>query len=252
MEWSLSSIFVVSLLFFIVAFLYSSVGHGGASGYLAILSFIILSPAEMSTTALLLNVVVAGIASFSFIRSGHFLPRLTLPFVVASIPMSFAGGMITVSPAIYAVLLGLALVAASFRLAIRFGPHDRESGERRRPTFSLSLLVGSLIGLLSGIVGIGGGIFLSPLVLLMGWGDAKQTAAASAVFILLNSAAGLLGRAVQHTLAFGNLLPFLLVTVLGGFLGSRAGATRFSNLTLRRILAIVLFIAAMRIFPNFG
>ena len=248
MELSVVSIILIVPLFFVVAFLYSSVGHGGASGYLAVLSFFAASSLEMSTTALLLNIIVAGIASVTFMRAHHFSSKLAFPFIISSIPMAFLGGMLNISRTLYGLLLAFVLALAAIRLAIEFDSTRGNEQEISSPQIPVALFAGAVIGLLSGIVGVGGGIFLSPLIMLMRWGTAKQTAAVSAVFIVVNSIAGILGRSLNHSLAVGNLLPFLLVTIIGGYIGSRFGAQRFSNLVLRRLLAIVLVIAAAKLF----
>ncbi len=246
MEFSLAQTWLLASLVFLIAALYSSVGHGGASGYLAILALFAVPPAQMATTALMLNVLVAGIASISYIRAGHFSFRLFGPFAVISIPLAFVGGMIEVSAPLYYVLLAIALLVAAIRLFLSLSS-AKDAEEVRRMPLAVSLPVGGGIGLLSGIVGIGGGIFLSPVMLLLKWATAKQTAATAAVFILMNSLAGLGGRAVRSDLY---LLPTILPLVAafaGGLLGSYWGARRFSSLSLRRVLALVLAFAAAKL-----
>jgi len=246
MELSLPIMILISFLFLAVAFLYSSVGHGGASGYLAVSSLFALAPNEMATTALLLNILVASIAFVAYYRARYFSPSLTLPFLLSSIPMAFIGGMIYVSTTFYSMLLCIALLFAAFRLIIDINPSQTKI-EIVSPNIAVALPVGGAIGLLSGIVGVGGGIFLSPLILLMKWADPKQTSATSACFIVLNSIAGLLGRHFEGNFSLGNFLPFLVAATVGGFLGSRFGAQRFSNLLLRRLLGIVLLIAVIKL-----
>jgi uncharacterized membrane protein YfcA len=247
MELSLALIFFICGLFFIVAFLYSSVGHGGASGYLAVLSFFAFAPKEMSTTALLINILVASIAFFSYVRAGHFSFKLIFPFLISSIPFAFIGGMIHVSTSIYTFLLSGALLFAAFRLIVHIDSSQSENEEYHVPPLVYSLPVGGGIGLLSGIVGVGGGIFLSPLMLLLRWADPKRTSAASALFIVMNSIAGIVGRQFQGNFAVGNFLPFMAAAVVGGIAGSWWGARKFSNSTLRRLLGIVLIIAAVKL-----
>ncbi|MBI5215446.1 MAG: sulfite exporter TauE/SafE family protein [Ignavibacteriae bacterium] len=245
MELTFSTTLIVCSVFFIVAALYSSVGHGGASGYLAILSMFAVAHKEMSTTALMLNIVVASIAFVFYLRAGHFSWKLTLPFFLSSIPLAFLGGMLDVSAKSYTILLALALLFASYRLIIHVEAKEKTS--QTIPSLSVALLAGAIIGLVSGIVGVGGGIFLSPLILLMGWATAKQTSATAALFIVVNSVAGLLGRQVEGNFVVGNFLPFLLAAILGGVIGSQLGATKFSSLWLRRILGVVLIIAALKL-----
>jgi uncharacterized membrane protein YfcA len=240
-----SIIIILSFLFFAVALLYSSVGHGGASGYLAVASFFAFDAHTMSTTALVLNVVVAGIASIAFYRADHFSWKLLLPFILASLPMAFAGGALRISSATYNLMLAGVLLITSVRLAWEFNIVRSDTQPLRAPQWPVALIVGGLIGLLSGIVGVGGGIFLSPVILLAGWADPKRTAAASAVFIVVNSVAGLLGRAAQDLLTLQiDMLPLLGAAIAGGFVGSQLGAWKFSNTVLRRLLAVVLVVAA--------
>ncbi len=236
----------LAAVLFAVAVLYSSVGHGGASGYLAILSFFAFAPEEMATTALTLNVLVSGLAFASFRAAGYFRPTLLIPFIVASIPAAFVGGMLSVPPRYYAWLLGAVLIVAAGRLVWR-----ARSEEMTRvvaaPRLGIAASTGAGIGLLSGIVGVGGGIFLSPVLILMGWATPRQTAAVSAGFIFLNSLSGLGGRAVGGNLAFGQLLWVVPAVLAGGLIGSRLGALRVHSSGSRRLLAAVLLLAALKL-----
>ena len=232
-------------VFFVIALVYASVGHGGASGYLAALSFVAVRPDEMATAALTLNLFVAGMALMSFVRAGHFIGRLTWPFVLTSVPAAFLGGLVPVPVRIYAMLLAAALCVAAFRLAIEL--QVKVETLPRLPSLAVAIPVGGGIGWLSGVVGVGGGIFLSPLLLLLRWAHPKQVAASSAVFILINSAAGLIGRAARAGLAYGTLWPLLLAALLGGLVGAHLGANHFSGRTLKRVLAVILFIAAAKL-----
>ncbi|MBI1803274.1 MAG: sulfite exporter TauE/SafE family protein [Ignavibacteriae bacterium] len=246
MEFPLISVLLICGLFFLVALLYSSVGHGGASGYLAVMSLFAMTPKEMASTALILNILVAGISLIAYIRAGHFSFRLSLPFLILSIPLAFIGGMSHVSTTIYVVLLTIALVAAAVRLIVQF---EQLSGLKNysAPAPIAAVPVGGAIGFISGVVGVGGGIFLSPLMLLLRWADPKKTAATSAFFIVANSCAGIAGRISQGNFSATTSLPFLIAAVVGGLLGARWGATRFSNLTLRRLLGLALMIAAVKL-----
>lgn len=231
--------------FFVIALLYASVGHGGASGYLAALSFVALRPDEMATTALTLNLFVAGTSFVSYARAGHFHWKLTWPFLMASGPCAVLGGAMRVSAKVYSWLLALAFVFAALRLVKEF--HIPQAPKARPPSLAVALPVGGGIGWLSGVVGIGGGIFLSPLLLLLGWAGPKQTAAASAGFIVVNSAAGLIGRLTREGIHYGFLWPLLIAAFAGGLLGARLGANHFSGRTLRRVLAVVLVVAAIKL-----
>ena len=241
----IGSIIIVSVLVFIVAALYSSVGHGGASGYLAVLSFFAIPPATMGSTALTLNILVAGAALFSYMRAGHLSWQLAWPFILLSVPAAFVGGLIRVSEKTYFVLLALALAFAAYRLAMGAAASIEET-EYKRVKLSVSLPTGGAIGLLSGIVGVGGGIFLSPVMLLSRWADTKKTSAVAALFIVVNSLAGLAGRLVKGELSVEGFGPLIAVAFLGGLLGSYFGANRFSGVVLRRLLAVVLLIAALK------
>ena len=233
-------------MFFVIALLYASVGHGGASGYLAALSFIAMRPDEMATTALTLNLCVATVALISFKRAGHFDGGLAWPFMAASVPAAFLGGVVPMPVRLYQVLLAVALCVAALRLAITT-VSGQEENRVVRPSLALALPVGGGIGWLSGAVGVGGGIFLSPLLLFLRWATPKQAAAASAGFILVNSLAGLVGRAARSGLAYGPLVPLLVAASIGGLIGAHLGANHFSGKALKRLLAVVLLIAAAKL-----
>jgi hypothetical protein len=231
-----------------VAALYASVGHGGASGYLAVMTLLSFPPAVMKPGALLLNLLVAGIGAVQYYRAGHFRFSLLWPFALTSIPLSYLGARLRVSPNFYETALALTLLWAGARLAFFTGPAASGTETRSRPRLPVALGVGAGVGLLSGIVGVGGGIFLSPLCLLLGWADPKETAALSAAFIWVNSAAGIAGHLSTQTTWPQPLALWVLAAVAGGGLGSYFGARRWSAATLRRLLGAVLFIAAVKAF----
>ncbi len=225
-----------------IAFLYSSVGFGGATGYLAAMSLFGISPETMASTALILNIIVASISFSSYFRAGHLNTRLLLPFLLTSIPAAFLGGYLKLTDQIYYILLYTVLTFVAIRLL--FFSKSLENRISHLPPLWAALLVGLGIGLLSGMVGIGGGIFLSPVIILSGWGNSKQASAVAAAFIVLNSVSGLVGRMFGGNFIFGEfgawLLPFGL---LGALAGSYIGAEKFSSLTLRRALGIVMSFA---------
>ncbi|MFQ5696110.1 MAG: sulfite exporter TauE/SafE family protein [Terriglobia bacterium] len=233
-------------LVFLVAVAYSSVGHGGASGYLAVLSFFGLPPVAMAPGALTLNLLVAGTSFTAYWRAGHFVFGLLWPFLLTSIPFAFLGGLTEVSPQAYMVLLAAVLLFAAFRLLAVVPPKHEESFVRA-PKLWAALPVGAGIGFLSGVIGVGGGIFLSPLLILLKWADAKRTAAASAAFIWVNSAAGLYGHLLRKGVDWSDLLWLVGVAFAGGLVGSYLGARRFRGLWLRRILGAVLLIATLKL-----
>lgn len=238
----MAALWWLALTFFVIALLYASVGHGGASGYLAVMSFMALRPDEMATTALTLNLFVAGVSLVSFARAGHFNGRATWPFVVASVPAALVGGLVPVSVHLYQTLLAVALCVAAWRLAV--DTPDKAGRSLRTPSLAVALPLGGGIGWLSGAVGVGGGIFLSPLLVLRGWAGPKQAAAGSAAFILANSAAALLGRAARSSLAYQGFWPLLIAALAGGIIGARLGANHFSGKALKRLLALILLVAA--------
>ena len=224
---------------FVVAALYSSVGHAGASGYIAVMSLFALAPASIKPTALVLNILVASLATWQFARAGHLSLRRVWPFAVLSVPAAFVGGYITLPLATFKFLLGAVLLYSALHLLLA-----KANQRDAVPTpLWLALGAGGLIGLLSGLTGTGGGIFLSPLLLMMGWAGTKETAATSALFILLNSVAGLLGNFASTALLPSFIWPLLACAAVGGFIGSRLGSSQASAIVIRRLLAAVLLIA---------
>ncbi len=240
---------LISLALLLVAALYSSVGHGGASGYLAVLSltgFATMEDAWLKQHAWCLNLIVAAIAFHHYHRAGHHLPRLTLIFVVASVPFAVLGGYLRVDGALYDTLLSLTLVWAAVRL-LGLGS-ELDEGVASHPTLGQAAPVGAGIGLVSGIVGVGGGIFLSPLMLLKRWAAPKTAAATAALFIWVNSVAGLVGSSLsgQWMVEPVTLAPFAGAVLVGGFVGSRYGADVAPQKTVRMVLIVVLLLAAAR------
>ena len=275
-------------LFFVVAFLYSAVGHGGASGYLALLSLHDIAPEYMKPIALVLNLLVSGMAFIQFYRQGHFLWRLFLPIALFSVPMAYWGGLTPLKDLWYQRGLGVFLLVS---VAMMLWPRDSGVGQGQssndgdvsnngggtlwnRQT-GIAAFMGAVIGYVSGLLGIGGGILLSPVLLMIRWTQQKQTAAISAAFIFVNSAAGLLGFVQQHTpwiidsqktggvadaemagrCAFGDpwfavvaiLSVLILPVLLGGLFGSWYGAKKFNQTVMKYILCVVLLIAAIKL-----
>jgi uncharacterized membrane protein YfcA len=235
-----------------IAFLYASIGFGGATGYLAVMSQFEIEPDLMATTSLTLNVVVAGIAFVNYARAGHVDKRLLLTFPLASIPAAFIGGYFKLNDELYFAILYIVLTFVTLRMLFaQNGDAGNEDTFRSLPLW-LALTVGFVIGLLSGMIGIGGGILLSPLIILMRWGTPKQAASTAAGFILLNSVSGLLGRLLGGNFVFGELGAWLLpVGILGALAGSYFGARRFSGLWARRALGVVLLIGVVRFWVGY-
>ncbi len=236
--------FIFILLLFVVAFLYASVGHGGASGYLALMALFSMSPAFMKPTALLLNLLVSLSAFILFYRGGHFKWKLFLPFALASVPLSFLGGMIALDADVYKKILGALLLIPVFRMLFFRNADERELKDG---TTGLSLLIGAVIGFLSGLIGIGGGIILSPVLLMLKWTNQKQTAAISALFIFVNSLAGLGGQLSKGIVVESEMFIFAGIAFVGGSLGGWLGASRFNQQILKYLLAVVLLMAALKL-----
>jgi uncharacterized membrane protein YfcA len=228
------------------AFGYASVGHGGASAYIAAMALAGIAPAEMRPIALVLNILVASLGTWKFARAGYFRWRLFWPFAVVSIPMAYAGGAITLPGQAYKILVGVVLLYAAVQLW-RSGKSGEEMREVREPPLGWAMLIGAAMGLLAGLTGVGGGIFLSPLLLMLGWAGTKQTSAVAAPFILVNSLAGLAAIFVAKGAALPSYVWILAVAVLvGGWLGAEYGSRRFANPVVRRVLAVVLALAGAK------
>lgn len=215
-------------------------GHGGASGYLAAMALVGVLPAVMRPTALVLNVAVASIAAVHFARAGHFSLRLLWPFALGSIPLAFIGGVVQLPGSAYKALVGIILVIAAMRLWVE----AVAKSEQRRPLpVVAAIIAGAGIGLLSGLTGTGGGIFLSPLLLFTGWSATRESGGVSAAFILVNSLAGLAGN-LAATQTLPAAMPWwVLAVAAGGMIGSTLGSRRVQPRTFRRVLAVVLLMA---------
>lgn len=235
---------ILAVLIFVAALLYSSVGHGGASGYLAAMAIVGISPEVMRPTALTLNILVASIATVKYFRAGAFSWNLFWPFALASIPFAYIGGTLILPGQIYKPLVGAVLIYAawySFRTA-----HQSAQILAGRPNISVLFFAGAVLGLLSGLTGVGGGIFLSPLLLYFRWAKVKIISGIAAAFILVNSISALLGITASAPV-FPSALPlWAAAAVIGGFAGAEYGSKRMGNPTIQKILAIVLVIAGTK------
>jgi len=227
----------------LASFVYASVGHGGASAYLAAMALAGVAPAEMRPIALTLNILVSSLATWKFWRAGHFSWRLFWPFAVVSVPLAYVGGAITLPGSVYKIVVGVVLLYAAWALW-RSGRAGEEMRAVREPPILLALAIGAALGLLSGLTGVGGGIFLSPLLLMLGWAGTKQTSATSAPFILLNSIAGLAAGLFYGSASLPTMTWALGgIVLVGGWLGAEYGSRRFANPVVRRFLAAVLAVA---------
>lgn len=240
---------VTAIAVMIMAGLFAAVGHGGGSGYLAVFALTGMPPEQMRPAALLLNLIVASLATWRFADAGAFRKDLFIPLVCASVPAAFVGGWIAPDPAFYRIALGVALSLAAVRLVL---PRDADTKHRRAPVLLL-VMCGAGIGLFAGFIGIGGGVLLSPIILLAGWADARQTAAVSAPFILVNSAAALGGILLQAGtlhVSFSLMAPLIVAVLIGGAVGAQIGSNHLGQPAIRRCLAVVLVIAGIKMFLN--
>ncbi|MEP6591130.1 MAG: sulfite exporter TauE/SafE family protein [Gemmatimonadota bacterium] len=231
-------------LIFAAALLYSAVGHAGASGYLAVMAFLGTAPAEMRPTALVLNLLVASIGTVQFARAGHFRWSLFWPFALGSIPAAYLGGRLALPGNWYRAVVGVVLLLSAVRFAVTLRTADVV---RTDPPRLLAVVAGLALGLLAGLTGVGGGIFLSPLLLMAGWADLRTTAATSAAFILVNSAAGLLGQGATLDALPPTVVGWAVAAILGGAIGSYLGSRRLGGAALRATLATVLVVAGVKL-----
>jgi len=238
------TIILFYILLFLVAFLYSSVGHGGASGYLALMAIFSFSPEIMKPTALLLNLFVSLTSFIQFYRGKHFNWKIFLPFAIGSIPMAFFGGLKTPNEDLYKKILGILLIIPIVRFLF-FANIKVE--EIKKSNFILSVLIGLIIGFLSGLIGIGGGIILSPVLLLLKWADMKQTAAISALFIFVNSMSGFIAQIIKGIDFSADMYAYVAIAFVGGLCGAYFGSLKFKQNILQYLLALVLIVASYKL-----
>jgi uncharacterized protein len=239
--------YLLSVFFFLIAIFYSSVGFGGGSSYLAILVLAGVDLFVLRSTALMCNIIVVSAGTYIFYQEGYLNIRRSLPLVIASVPMAFLGGYLPLSEGFIFILLGFTLLIAAILLWIKNSNHERVSIVERTDTVAAG--IGGIIGFISGMVGIGGGIFLSPVLNIINWNKAKKIAAIASFFILVNSIAGLFGQWFQHPpyLDLYWSWPLLVAVFLGGQIGSRLAVLKFSNTTVQRTTAVLVLIASMKI-----
>ncbi|MCK6641496.1 MAG: sulfite exporter TauE/SafE family protein [Bacteroidia bacterium] len=242
MEQHTTALFLILLA--TVAFAYASVGHGGASGYLALGAVMGIAGSEMKPVALILNIIVSAVAFFQYYRAGYFQRKLFWPFAITSVPASFIGALFTPDDNIYKKILGVLLLLGVLRILGLFGKGKEFT---KQPTVYWPLLAGALIGFLSGLIGIGGGIILTPLILILGWAGLKETAAVSALFILVNSVSGMIGLATKGISLDPVIWIWIVIAAVAGLAGSWAGSRKIGGLALKSILAITLTIACLKL-----
>jgi uncharacterized protein len=236
---------LLTFLIFTAALLYSSVGQAGASGYLAVMALFGLPPEVMKPSALTLNILVASIGTYKYAQAGCFSWAQFKPFALPSIPFAFLGGLILLPASIYGPVVGVILFYAAFHLAF-LKDNSSDGGIRPIPT-GLALLAGASIGLVSGLTGVGGGIFLSPLLLFMNWAEPKKAAGLSAAFILVNSIAALLGHLSSVAFLPPEILYWAAAAAAGGFIGASFGSRHLGSSSLRIMLALILLVSGARI-----
>jgi uncharacterized protein len=228
---------------FVIAALYSSVGHAGASGYIAVMSLLSMSPLMIKPTALSLNILVASITTWQFYRAGHFSWALFWPFAILAVPMAFVGGHLDLPTHVFKIVLGLVLIFSASRLLI----NAKQTIVLKDVPRAQAMVAGGGIGLLSGLTGTGGGIFLTPLLIFMGWADAKRAAAVSALFVLMNSISGLAGNISATRALPPYILSMLIAVALGGALGAYMGSQHIESAIIKKLLSVVLLIAGLKL-----
>ena len=238
------NILILYICILLVAALYSSVGHGGASGYLALMSLFSMPLASIKPVALVLNIIVSLIAFIQFYRSGFFDKKIFLTLAITSVPAAFAGSLIKLEPHVYKQILGVLLCITALRLLVP-GNEKNQAGTIANP--AILLIIGAGIGFISGFIGIGGGIILSPLLILLNYSNVKTTSGISALFIFVNSIAGLLGQFRQGISFSSSMYVMIAVAVIGGLIGSYIGAKQLHMSVLKKLLAVVLIVASIKL-----
>jgi hypothetical protein len=241
----LNEVLLLTSLIFIAAALYAAVGHAGASGYLAAMALVGMAPMVMKPTALVLNILVAIIACFKYYRVGAFAWKLFIPLAVASIPFAYLGGILNLPTNIYKPVVGVILIYAA-GYSLWTANISSTITTTTNPSLVILLVAGAILGFLSGLTGVGGGIFLSPLLLMFRWAPVKVISGVAAAFILVNSIAGLLGVATTTTSLPDGILYWAVAAVIGGYIGAEFGSKRLGNPNIQRLLSLVLFVAGLK------
>lgn len=240
--------YFLAIFFFLIAIFYSSAGFGGGSSYLAILILAGVDIYLVRSTALMCNIIVVSSGTYLFYQAGYLNLRRTLPLIIASMPMAFLGGYLPLRAKVIFIILGFTLLIASVVLWVKNAHFSKENKMLNRTPIAAGI-IGGAVGFVSGMAGIGGGIFLSPLLNVINWNRAKRIAAIASFFILVNSLAGLAGQWMQHppNIDLNWAWPLLLAVLLGGQIGSRLAVQKFSSTTIQKTTAVLIFIASMKI-----
>ena len=237
-----TTLVVLAVLFCVVAYLYSSIGLGGGSSYAALMVIFGVSTLAIPMVTLMLNICVTTVGSFNFIRNRHARLNLIWPFLVSSIPMAYLGGSLHLSPRIFYWILQISLLLVAARIYL-WRTTQLQLDMNPAGKIAISLVAGALLGLVAGIAGIGGGIYLIPLIILLGLGTEKEAAAAAAIFIWLNSVSGLASRLQYNAIDITEYLPLVIAVIIGGTLGSFMGSLKYSPAMMQKTLGIVILIA---------
>ena len=240
----IDNVLLIIPLIFLAALLFSSVGHGGASAYLATFALVGMAPESMRPAALCLNVLVSSIALYKFYKAGAFDWQLFWPIAIASIPAAFLGGQISLPNNTYKLVVGLCLLYAAWTIYI--GANKADEVKLNTVKKPVLIILGAALGFLSGLTGVGGGIFLSPILLYFGWAKTKVVSGVSAAFILVNSISGLLGMLSKSLTLPAGLAYWAIAAVIGGLIGAEYGSRRLTNPTIRKLLALVLVLAGSK------
>jgi uncharacterized protein len=242
MDAIITSPYFLAFLFFIVAFTYSSVGLGGASSYTALMAIFGINTVAIPMISLSLNLFVTSIGSYNFIRNKHGNSKLIVPFLITSMPMAYLGGSIKLPKEIFYWALLISLVFVTVRIYLWESTTIKlNTGQKGK--IIISLFSGSILGLIAGVVGIGGGIYLIPLIIILGLGTEKEAATCGAIFVWLNSLSGLLSRIQYNSIDLLNYVPLIFAVIIGGTLGSFIGSFKFSPKTMEKVLGSVIIIA---------
>ncbi len=239
------TIILGAFLFLIIATLYSSVGYAGSSGYIAIMALLSFTPDAIKPTALILNIIVATIASYKYLKADCFNKRIFLVLIITSIPASFIGGYLTLSPRYFVLIAGLFLIISSVLLMLKGFSKKNDSPPVKIPIV-WGLSIGSIIGLISGLIGIGGGIFVSPIIVMANWTDIKCASGISALFILVNSISGLAGHLTGINQVNPNIIYWIPAVIIGGLLGSFLGTAKLKNKAITTCLFLILLSAGLK------
>ena len=232
----------LTFLILITSTLYASVGLGGGSGYLALMGLFNIDPVVMKPTALALNILVTTIGTYKYSRAGYFSWKLFLPFAITSIPFAFLGGRLNLNSDIYKAVVGILLLYAATRLFLSAQKVAEKAIHPSPPSLWAGLLTGAIIGFIAGITGVGGSIFLAPLILLMNWASPKETAGVATVFVLVNSISGLAGYWSNTFTLPPQIIYWSIAVIIGGWIGAEYGSRRLPNLLIRKILAGILLV----------